>query len=478
MATVEVTGRMIGTPLLGRSKVTATLVDLNGTERLGYVASVEGEIVSEISASMGADGSWTLTLYANADVTSDYGDTLYRIREGTAGHTFGSNLYYIAVPSGGPHWVGDILTDPPGGAVESSYAVISVDGRTGVVDLSDLYLSSASASGSYLARSANLSDLANAGTARGNLGLGGAAVLEVGSSVNTVAAGNDSRLSDQRTPSDNSVTSAKIVNETIVNGDISASAGIALSKLETNPLARANHTGTQAASTISDLATVVQAYRLDQFANPNADVSLASHKLTSVTDPTSAQDAATKAFVDSAEYSVRPTDLGMKAWSYDPAAIVAGQTITDGIIYVMAVYPRRSMSVTGLCYFQFNAGASVTSGQAWIGLYDSSGNKMVDAALDSAVTSVGVKELVVSSQNITGGSLYYIALLSNGGGTDPQGGATNGNGAAQPFSGQGLSTGATLRYATNGSAATTLPATLTLASNSTTGAKPYWVGFS
>jgi hypothetical protein len=32
-------------------------------------------------------------------------------------------------------------------------------------------------------------------------------------------------------------------------------------------LARANHTGTQAASTISDLAAVVQAYRLDQFAS-------------------------------------------------------------------------------------------------------------------------------------------------------------------------------------------------------------------
>jgi hypothetical protein len=63
-------------------------------------------------------------------------------------------------------------------------------------------------------------------------------------------------------------------------------------------LARANHTGTQTASTISDLATVVQAYRLDQFAAPNTDLSIASHKLTNVTDPASAQDAATKNYVD------------------------------------------------------------------------------------------------------------------------------------------------------------------------------------
>lgn len=63
-------------------------------------------------------------------------------------------------------------------------------------------------------------------------------------------------------------------------------------------LARANHTGTQAASTISDLAAVVQAYRLDQFAAPNTDLSMGTHKITNVTDPSAASDAATKNYVD------------------------------------------------------------------------------------------------------------------------------------------------------------------------------------
>ena len=54
------------------------------------------------------------------------------------------------------------------------------------------------------------------------------------------------------------VTSTMIANGTILNADINASAGIALSKLATDPLARANHTGTQLASTISDFNEAAQ----------------------------------------------------------------------------------------------------------------------------------------------------------------------------------------------------------------------------
>lgn len=98
----------------------------------------------------------------------------------------------------------------------------------------------------------------------------------------------------------NAVTSAKIKDGEIVNADINASAAIALSKLASDPLARANHTGTQTASTISDFDTQVRTNRLDQMAAPTASVSLNSQKITSLLDPTSAQDAATKTYVDTA----------------------------------------------------------------------------------------------------------------------------------------------------------------------------------
>jgi hypothetical protein len=97
---------------------------------------------------------------------------------------------------------------------------------------------------------------------------------------------------------DGAVTSAKIANGTIINEDINASAAIALSKLATDPLARANHSGTQTASTISDFDTQVRTNRLDQMAAPSASVSLNAQKITGLATPTDSTDAATKAYVD------------------------------------------------------------------------------------------------------------------------------------------------------------------------------------
>jgi hypothetical protein len=67
-----------------------------------------------------------------------------------------------------------------------------------------------------------------------------------------------------------------------------------------DPLARASHTGTQLAATISDFSSTVVAHRLDQFALPTANVSLNNNRLVALADPVNAQDAATKNYVDAA----------------------------------------------------------------------------------------------------------------------------------------------------------------------------------
>ena len=93
------------------------------------------------------------------------------------------------------------------------------------------------------------------------------------------------------------ITSADIVDGTIVAADI-ANATITAAKMVTDPYARANHTGTQLASTVSDFDTQVRTSRLDQMAVPTAAVALNAQKITGLADPTLAQDSATKAYTD------------------------------------------------------------------------------------------------------------------------------------------------------------------------------------
>jgi hypothetical protein len=95
------------------------------------------------------------------------------------------------------------------------------------------------------------------------------------------------------------ITSADLVDGTIVNADINASAGIALSKLAVDPLARANHTGSQTASTISDFDTQVRTSRLDQMAAPTAAVSVNSQKITNLASPVDNGDAVSLGYLNS-----------------------------------------------------------------------------------------------------------------------------------------------------------------------------------
>jgi hypothetical protein len=176
----------------------------------------------------------------------------------------------------------------------------------------------------------------------------------------------------------------------IANDDIASNAAIALSKLASDPLARANHTGTQAASTISDLATTVQAYRLDQFAAPTSSLALNSQKITGLADPTSAQDAATKAYVDAVKTGLDVKDSVRVATTanitlsgtqtIDDVAVIAGNRVlvkdqstgSQNGIYVVAAgaWSRStdadaSSEVTG-GMFTFVSEGTVNADSGWV----------------------------------------------------------------------------------------------------------------
>ena len=126
--------------------------------------------------------------------------------------------------------------------------------------------------------------------------------------------------------SGNVTLTTQIANGVIVNADINASAAIdktkisgtaitaadtgtvtntmlagsiANSKLATDPLARANHTGTQTASTISDFDTQVRTSKVTDLAAPTGSFSMNSQKITNLGTATTSTDAINKDYVDS-----------------------------------------------------------------------------------------------------------------------------------------------------------------------------------
>lgn len=103
-------------------------------------------------------------------------------------------------------------------------------------------------------------------------------------------------------------------------------------------LARANHTGTQLASTISNFDTQVRTSTLNQMAAPTADLSINSNKLTNVTDGTAASDAATKGQLDAAvngfawKQSVRAASIinGALATAFENGDTIDGVSLVTG----------------------------------------------------------------------------------------------------------------------------------------------------
>lgn len=152
---------------------------------------------------------------------------------------------------------------------------------------------------------------------------------------------------------------ATIATGVIVNADINASAAIALSKLATDPLARANHTGTQAVSTISDATTVGQ--NLVKLANPSAITYPRMNADNTVTARTMAQSR-----TDLALHPVTITAItgGSQATTSTSLADVTGSTITfpDTGWYEWEYFIIHSSGATSTgAFFAVNTGGTMVN---------------------------------------------------------------------------------------------------------------------
>jgi hypothetical protein len=140
-------------------------------------------------------------------------------------------------------------------------------------------------------------------------------------------------------------------------------------------LAGPTFTGVPAAPTpangnnTTQLATTqyVMATRLDQLVAPNVDVSWNSHKITGLLDPTNPQDAASKAYVDSAIQGL-DTKASVRAASTANLTLSATQTV-DGVTLIandrVLVKDQTTQSQNGIYLVQAGAWTRALDVDAW-----------------------------------------------------------------------------------------------------------------
>jgi len=165
-----------------------------------------------------------------------------------------------------------------------------------------------------------------------------------------------------------------------------------------------------------------------------------------------------------------PQDHGLISWSSDPTLQNTSTVLTAGTISLTKPYVRNRATLSSIYWWVGSAAVTATAGQNEVGLYDSTGARVVATNVDSAITSTGLKTTSASATLVPG--WYWAAGVFNAG-TLP--GLVRGNGGAGITTAENIGlTASTLRYATNATAQTTLPSSITPASNSATAFAGPW----
>jgi hypothetical protein len=164
-------------------------------------------------------------------------------------------------------------------------------------------------------------------------------------------------------------------------------------------------------------------------------------------------------------------------WNYDPIATNSSSTVpTAGTIYLMKLVAQTGGAMSNVVLYQGSNGASITTGL--VALYSSSGTRLAVSADQSSTWNTGAPALrtiaLTGGSTLVAGQVYYIALLSAGGTTQP--GFARANTTTGPLTAN--QSNALQRFATNLTSQTSLPTNLTLSNNSGAAPIAYWVSLS
>ena len=176
----------------------------------------------------------------------------------------------------------------------------------------------------------------------------------------------------------------------------------------------------------------------------------------------------------SAQTYFQPADIGVLVASQDPAVYDAAQILTAGTVYLAKLPIRTAVTVSKTTWIVTTAGTGASTG-TFTALFSSTGALLSGSAdVAASLTPAGLVQLSLTTpQALTAGSFVWSALLVNLASTQPTLSAAAAVDTA--VLNAGLSA-ATFRAAVNGTGRTTLPASITPASNTATGAFGFWAG--
>ena len=174
-----------------------------------------------------------------------------------------------------------------------------------------------------------------------------------------------------------------------------------------------------------------------------------------------------------------PSAFGLKAWTEDSAIANTSSSApgTAGTVYLRAFYNPVVQTFSTLWYYIAAIGSSLTSGQCFAGVYNSSGTLVAATADQSASwASTGLKNPAFTSPYASAPvGWYYAGFFFNGSG----GPEFKGPGTPVSLLNANL-TGAALRAAVSSSTGNTtaMPGMITLSGSVSSGAIAPWVGVS
>lgn len=170
--------------------------------------------------------------------------------------------------------------------------------------------------------------------------------------------------------------------------------------------------------------------------------------------------------------AITPSDFGYKAWAYDPMNALNATAPTTTNVYVSRLQFRGDDTVTSLVYGIVSiAGAALTAGQCFAGLFDSTGARVgVTADLSGSFGTTGELTFPLTAPTPVSAGFYWSAILMVGS-TIPtfaraQGQITN-LGSAQVVAAQ-------RRFALAATAQTSVPLSFTPSSLTTVLTQNFW----